>query len=30
MEVGVAPFGAGLAAALKPRGRVFPLTGGHP
>jgi hypothetical protein len=27
---GVAPAGAGLGAALKPRWRVFPLTGRHP
>jgi hypothetical protein len=28
--IGRPPVGAGLAAALKPRMRVFPLAGGHP
>ena len=29
-EGGRRPFGAGLAAVLKPRRRVFPLAGSHP
>jgi hypothetical protein len=28
--IGRRPSGVGLAAALKPRARVFPLAGGHP